>query len=186
LHYPAGPKNETYYGKGYQSIDGQEEPGSIKEPSRLSDGAVFDGRLPAGEVQEDASQIQEQIRNGPGNHQPSQGQKGDRRLARSQGKQAEEQLEDAEGNSNGQGLKCGCQKESIFSPFFLRHGLIIHDCYPGALYRKKFACRSHGFASRLDFPIVIISCPADAVNDGSAASAYTSNKIDRPLCSQLL
>jgi hypothetical protein len=40
-------------------------------------------------------------------------------------------------------------------------------------------------AYRSDFPIVIISWPADAVNDRPAASACTSNKIDPTLYSQL-
>jgi hypothetical protein len=41
-------------------------------------------------------------------------------------------------------------------------------------------------ADRSDFPIVIISCPADAANDSATVSAFTGNKIDRPLCYQLI
>jgi len=53
------------------------------------------------------------------------------------------------------------------------------------LTKKSLHANLFGFSSRIYFPIVIISWPADAVNDSHAASAYTRNKIDRPLYSQL-
>ena len=61
-------------------------------------------------------------------------------VARAQGKQAEEQLEDAKGNADGQSLKGGSQKEAIFNLFLLRPNFLFHvTSILVRLCQKKFA-----------------------------------------------